>query len=65
MKQGNKLALVFFGLLAVLWLAVAPAGAQDEEGFQVSAKSFVLMDAKTGHMYFPLTPSCLSLLPVP
>ena len=25
MKQGNKLALVFFGLLAVLWLAVAPA----------------------------------------
>ncbi len=56
MKQGNKLALVFFGLLAVLWLAVAPAGAQDEEGFQVSAKSFVLMDAKTGQILLSLNP---------
>ena len=57
MKQGNKLALVFFGLLAVLWLAVAPASAQDDdEGFQVSAKSFVLMDAKTGQILLSLNP---------
>ena len=56
MKQGSKLALVFFGLLAVLWLAVAPASAQDEEGFQVSAKSFVLMDAKTGQILLSLNP---------
>ena len=56
MKQGNRLALVFFGLLAVLWLAVAPASAQDEEGFQVSAKSFVLMDAKTGQILLSLNP---------
>ena len=56
MKQGGKLALVFFGLLAVLWLAVAPASAQDDEGFQVSAKSFVLMDAKTGQILLSLNP---------
>ncbi|MFI5354844.1 MAG: D-alanyl-D-alanine carboxypeptidase, partial [Desulfobaccales bacterium] len=56
MKQGSKLALVCVGLLAVLWLAVAPASAQDEEGFQVSAKSFVLMDAKTGQILLSLNP---------
>jgi len=58
MKQGCKLALVFFGLLAVLWLAVAPAIAQDDddEGFQVSAKSFVIMDAKTGQILLSLNP---------
>lgn len=56
MKQGSKLALVFFGLLAVLWLAVAPAIAQDDEDFQVSAKSFVIMDAKTGQILLSLNP---------
>ena len=56
MKQGSKLALVFFGLLAVLWLVAAPAFAEDNDGFQVSAKSFVLMDAKTGQILLSLNP---------
>ena len=56
MKQGSKVALAFFGLLVGLWLAVTPAGAQDDEGFQVSAKSFVLMDAKTGQILLSLNP---------
>ncbi|MCL4502455.1 MAG: serine hydrolase, partial [Deltaproteobacteria bacterium] len=56
MKQGNKMALVLFGLLAALWVAVAPAIAQDEEDFEVSAKSFVLMDAKTGQILLSLNP---------
>jgi D-alanyl-D-alanine carboxypeptidase (penicillin-binding protein 5/6) len=57
MKQGSKLALALFGLMAVLWLAVLPAIAQDDdEGFQISAKSFVLMDAKTGQILLSLNP---------
>lgn len=55
MKQGNKLAMVFFGLIAGLWLAVAPASA-GEEGFRVTAKSFVIMDAKTGEVLLSLNP---------
>ena len=50
------MALVFFGLLAVLWLVAAPAFAEDNDGFQVSAKSFVLMDAKTGQILLSLNP---------
>ena len=56
MKQRIKSATVIFGLLAGLWLAVAPAMAQDDEGFQVSAKSFVLMDANTGQILLSLNP---------
>ena len=55
MKQGNKLVMAFFGLLAGLWLAVAPAIA-GEEGFRVTAKSFVIMDAKTGEVLLSLNP---------
>jgi D-alanyl-D-alanine carboxypeptidase (penicillin-binding protein 5/6) len=56
MKPGGKLALAFCGLLAGWWLALAPVMAQDEEGFQVSAKSFVIMDAKTGQILLSLNP---------
>ena len=56
MKPGSKLALAFFGLLAGGWLALAPVMAQDEEGLQVSAKSFVIMDAKTGQILLSLNP---------
>lgn len=56
MKPGGKLALAFFGLLAGGWLALAPVMAQDEEGLQVSAKSFVIMDAKTGQILLSLNP---------
>jgi D-alanyl-D-alanine carboxypeptidase (penicillin-binding protein 5/6) len=56
MKQRIKSATVFFGLLVGLWLAVAPAVAQDDEGFQVSAKSFVLMDANSGQILLSLNP---------
>ena len=56
MKQRLKSAMVFFGLLVGLWLAVAPAVAQDDEGFQVSAKSFVLMDANSGQILLSLNP---------
>jgi D-alanyl-D-alanine carboxypeptidase (penicillin-binding protein 5/6) len=56
MRQSIKKAMVFFGLLAGLWLAVGPVLAEEEEGFQVSAKSFVIMDAKTGQMLLFLNP---------
>ena len=56
MRQSIKMAMVFFGLLAGLWLAVGPVLAEEEEGFQVSAKSFVLMDAKTGQVLLALNP---------
>ena len=56
MKQRIKSAAVILGLLAGLWLAVAPAMAQDDEGFQVSAKSFVLMDANSGQILLSLNP---------
>ncbi len=58
MRQSIKWAMVFFGLLACLWLAVGPVFAEEEEeeGFQVSAKSFVLMDAKTGQILLSLNP---------
>jgi D-alanyl-D-alanine carboxypeptidase (penicillin-binding protein 5/6) len=55
MKQGNKLVMAFFVLLAGVWLAIAPAVA-GEEGFQVTAKSFVIMDAKTGQVLLSLNP---------
>ena len=56
MRQSIKMAMVFFGLLAGLWLALGPVLAEEEEGFQVSAKSFVLMDAKTGQILLSLNP---------
>ena len=56
MRQSIKRATVLFGLLAGLWLAVGPVFAEEEEGFQVSAKSFVLMDAKTGQVLLFLNP---------
>ncbi|MCX5890318.1 MAG: serine hydrolase [Deltaproteobacteria bacterium] len=56
MRQSIKMGMVFFGLLAGLWLALGPVLAEEEEGFQVSAKSFVLMDAKTGQILLSLNP---------
>ena len=56
MRPGGKLALAFFGLLAGCWLALSPVFAQEEEGWQVSAKSFVIMDAKTGQILLSLNP---------
>ncbi len=55
MRQSVKVAMVFFGLLAVLGLAAA-AVAAEEEDFEVSAKSFVIMDAKTGQILLSLNP---------
>jgi D-alanyl-D-alanine carboxypeptidase (penicillin-binding protein 5/6) len=55
MKQSARLAAVFFGLLAGLWLLAAPLAAEEED-FQVSAKSFVIMDAQTGQVLLSLNP---------
>jgi D-alanyl-D-alanine carboxypeptidase len=56
MKQRLKLVMVVLGVLASFWIAVAPAVAQEEEGFEVSAKSFVIMDAKSGQILLSLNP---------
>lgn len=56
MKQRTKSAMVVFGLLAGLWLAAGVAVAQEDEGPQVSAKSFVIMDAKSGQILLSLNP---------
>jgi D-alanyl-D-alanine carboxypeptidase (penicillin-binding protein 5/6) len=56
MRQSIKAVIVGFGLLVGLWLAVSPVAAEEEEGFQVTAKSFVLMDAKTGQTLLSLNP---------
>jgi D-alanyl-D-alanine carboxypeptidase (penicillin-binding protein 5/6) len=57
MRKSIKLAMVVFGLLACLWQVAGPVFAEEEEeGFQVSAKSFVLMDAKTGQILLSLNP---------
>jgi serine-type D-Ala-D-Ala carboxypeptidase (penicillin-binding protein 5/6) len=53
-----KSAVVWFMLLGLLFFAVTAAVAQedDEEGLSVSARSFVLMDAKTGNVLLSLNP---------
>jgi D-alanyl-D-alanine carboxypeptidase (penicillin-binding protein 5/6) len=56
MKASIKVAMVFFGLLAGLGAALTPLGAEEDEGFRVSAKSFVIMDAKTGQILLSLNP---------
>jgi D-alanyl-D-alanine carboxypeptidase len=43
-------------VLAILTMAVGFAAGQEEEGFAVSARSFVIMDAKTGKILLALNP---------
>lgn len=49
MKDRAKWAWVLVGVLASC-LALAPLAAAKEDGLQVTAKSFVIMDAKTGEI---------------
>jgi D-alanyl-D-alanine carboxypeptidase (penicillin-binding protein 5/6) len=50
-----KYGLSVFVVLAILAMAAGFAAGQDEEGF-VSARSFVIMDAKTGKILLALNP---------
>ena len=51
-----RFGISVFMVLAILALAGGVAAAEDEEGFQVSARSFVIMDAKTGKILLSLNP---------
>jgi D-alanyl-D-alanine carboxypeptidase (penicillin-binding protein 5/6) len=51
----KKVGMVLSGFLAI-WLMAAPLAAQEEEEWEVSAKSFVIMDAKTGKILLSLNP---------
>jgi len=51
----KKVGVVLSGFLAI-WLTAAPLAAQEEEEWEVSAKSFVIMDAKTGKILLSLNP---------
>ncbi|MFZ0052804.1 MAG: serine hydrolase [Desulfobaccales bacterium] len=55
MRISVKWAMVFFGVLAGCWLALRPVAAE-EAGLSVSAKSFVIMDAKTGQILLSCNP---------
>ena len=55
MRSSVKWAMVFFGVLAGCWLALRPVAAE-EAGLPVSAKSFVIMDAKTGQILLSCNP---------
>jgi len=47
--------MVFFGVLAGCWLALRPVAAEEAD-LPVSAKSFVIMDAKTGQILLSCNP---------
>ena len=51
-----KYGLSVFVVLAILAMAAGFAAGQDEEEFEVSARSFVIMDAKTGKILLALNP---------
>ncbi len=51
----RKSSLVFLGFLAI-WLTSAAVAAQSDDDFEVSARSFVIMDAKTGRILLALKP---------
>ena len=53
-----KYGLSVFVVLAILAMAAAAgfAAGEEEEGFEVSARSFVIMDAKTGKILLALNP---------
>ncbi|MBM4300648.1 MAG: D-alanyl-D-alanine carboxypeptidase [Deltaproteobacteria bacterium] len=51
-----KYGLSVIVVLAILTVAAGFAAGQDEEGFNISARSFVIMDAKTGKILLALNP---------
>ena len=51
-----KYGLSVVVVLAILAMAAGFAAGQEEEGFEVSARSFVIMDAKTGKILLALNP---------
>jgi serine-type D-Ala-D-Ala carboxypeptidase (penicillin-binding protein 5/6) len=51
-----KYGFSVFMVLVILAVAAGFAAGQDEEGFEVSARSFVIMDAKTGKILLSLNP---------
>jgi D-alanyl-D-alanine carboxypeptidase (penicillin-binding protein 5/6) len=51
-----KYGFSVFMVLVILAGAAGFAAAQDEEGLEVSARSFVIMDAKTGNILLSLNP---------
>jgi D-alanyl-D-alanine carboxypeptidase (penicillin-binding protein 5/6) len=56
MRLRRRIGLALFGLLAI-WLITAVAVlAQADDDFEVSARSFVIMDAKTGKVLLALNP---------
>ena len=56
MRFRVKYGLLVFVVLAILTMAAGYAAGEDEEGFEVSARSFVIMDAKTGKILLALNP---------
>ncbi|MGA8140967.1 MAG: serine hydrolase, partial [Desulfobaccales bacterium] len=55
MRVSVKWAMVVLGVLAVCWQGLTPVAAQ-EAGLTVSAKSYAIMDAKTGQMLLSCNP---------
>ena len=56
MRLRVKYGLSVFVVLAILAMAAGFAAGEDEEGSEVSARSFVIMDAKTGKILLALNP---------
>lgn len=56
MRLGIKSGAVLILLFLVVFLPAWGRAAEEEEGFEVSAKSFVIMDAKTGQILLSLNP---------
>jgi len=56
MRSSVKWAMVLFGVLAGCWLALMPVAAEEADLITVSAKSFVIMDAKTGQILLACNP---------
>jgi D-alanyl-D-alanine carboxypeptidase (penicillin-binding protein 5/6) len=55
MKLRRSFGLALLGFWAI-WLVAVPVAAQGEEEWDVSARSFVIMDAKTGKVLLALNP---------
>ena len=56
MNSRVKYGITVCVVLAVLLMAAGFAAGQEDEGFIVSARSFVIMDAKTGNILLSLNP---------
>jgi len=56
MRLSRRLVLALLGFLLIWLMTASTVAAQEDDDFEVSARSFVIMDAKTGKVLLALNP---------